>query len=862
MKVPETAFQICIVIVVFSALILPACAHDSLNKTVSETSNGILLLPFQSALAGSPDAGNGTAQEKTSGPAMQALSITLQSASSAPVDMTGIEWQKMLGGKWGDALFDIQPTGDGNYIAVGGSGSPDMTDDAGKPIQGYRGYIDGWVVKIDPSGTILWQYLFGGHGHDQAFSIRNTSDGGYVFAGYSDSTDGIFTSWNHGKEDGWVVKLDSAGKLQWQTLLGGSGNDRLMSVRQTTNNEYIVAGYTESADIPGAGSYHGNTDIFVAKLDSTGGVIWRKVIGGGNYDFGSSIIPASDRGYILTGYTESESISGSNTNHGYSDIVVMKLDEAGNLQWIKLLGGDQGEATAFDNAIQQTSDGGYILTGQTASSDSGDVTGATHGSCDVWVVKLDKSGKIEWQNHLGGTGCEDGENIQQTSYGDYILTGRTISDNTGDVGQNHGQWDAWVAKLDTNGQLLWQDVLGGSGYDQCSAIQPTSDEGFIVAVYTDSSNSGNIGPHHGYQDTWLAKLKPRLVVDVRDSDTHGHVPNAKAFLHDVAHDGDLNITAVNGRAVIADYGASNQYRFTKGSQYTVKATADKYRDGTPVKVVFTHDGQLVPLNLTATERPTIKKTFSITNVIYQDKQPTAASLLVADAVDKRLDPAGWDLVFSEQGPAVTPGYFGGISQQPASHSLNDATLHYHIGHGYFPDKTTGDTALSLLHTTELGTPGQYDGYEFKAAEIQNKWGGKNKWVVLQTCNTLKDTKWKTVMGTTHAIFGFATISDDNPDIPNYFFSNALEGKTLYYSWKSATIDALKNKPAATQFNPDGTLDVTRNTVDMVAAAYFKTPTQKSMDHLPDKGDIAPDGGPDDEPIPYAWNCHTGDDVIL
>jgi hypothetical protein len=504
--------------------------------------------------------------------------------------MTGIEWSRMLGGSMGDVLFDIQPTNGGNYIAAGGSGSWDMLDDNGNVVPGYVNQAEAWIVKIDPTGKILWDKLIGGYGYDQAMSIRPTSDGGYVFAGYSNSNDGDFAGKNHGGYDGWVVKLDQYGNKQWQTLLGGSGEDELYSIRETAENDgYIVTGYTKSVSIQNASMIGpgGNTDIFVAKLNLDGSIAWQDVIGGSDFDSGSSIVPASDGGYILTGYTGSTDLPDViNANHGSYDIFLMKLDESGNLQWTKYLGGEGGEATAYGNALQPTQDGGYILTGQTLSSNSGDVAETTHGSADVWVVKLDQAGDIQWQNLLGGTGYDDGTAIQQTPDGEYILTARTTSDSSGDVGPNHGGGDIWVVKLDPTGNLLWQTVLGGSAYEQSTAIQPTSDEGFMVAARTDSNMTGNIGLNKGYEDSWLAKLKPRLVVDVLDSDTSAPVPGANVFLHDFSDNEDRNITTVNGRAVFSDLGASNQDKFVNGSVFSVDATATGYRDSTPLNVTF------------------------------------------------------------------------------------------------------------------------------------------------------------------------------------------------------------------------------------------------------------------------------------
>ena len=601
--------------------------------------------------------------------------------------------------------------------------------------------------------------------------------------------------------------------------------------------------------------------MYVAKLDLDGNIIWQKVIGGDKYDFASSAIPASDGGFIVAGYSESGSIAGSNTNHGYTDIVLMKLDaDTGNVLWSKLIGGKYGEATAFDNVIQPTTDGGYILAGQSSSSQNGNVEGRSHGSSDVWIVRFDDEYEIQWETLLGGVEYDDGTTIHQTADGSYIMVGRTMSGNSGDVGENNGNVDLWVVKIDADGNLLWQDALGGSGYEQSSAIQPTADDGFIVAAFTRSTSSGNIGLNHGYEDAWLAKLKPRLVVDVKDADTSTLVPNARVMLTDITHAEDLEMNATSGRTVLTGSGISGQYRFGRGLEYSVKVAAEKYHDGRPADVTFAHDGELVTLQITAVERPVIDKTFSITNSMYDKNAPTYPSTLVVDAVKKRLDSAGWgEPIFNKAGSDVTRGIFGGDSSAPIK-NINDATLHYHAGHGSFIGQLTpGNSSLII---SKPGISGNFNGDWFNAQDVQNKWGGKNKWVVLHSCNILKDKKWGDVLGTTHGVFGFATVSDMDPDVPNQFFSNALEGKTLYYSWKSATCDALRDTPAATHFDENGELDYSHDTIDIVAAVYFKTSKQKSTDHLPGKGDIAPDGGPEDVPIPYAWNCHTGEEVPL
>ncbi|MDP3565272.1 MAG: DUF6345 domain-containing protein, partial [Methanoregula sp.] len=514
--------------------------------------------------------------------------------------------------------------------------------------------------------------------------------------------------------------------------------------------------------------------------------------------------------------------------------------------WTKLIGGRGGEITAFDNVIQPTPDGGYILTGQTISSANGDV-GTTHGSADVWVVKLDASGAIQWQNLLGGTGYDDGTAIRQTSHGDYILVGRTTSSNSGDVGQNNGGWDIWVAKLDPTGKLLWQDVLGGSAYDQCSAIQPTPDEGFIFAGYTESSNSGNIGTNHGYQDAWVVKLKPRLVVDVLDSDTHSWVPNTTVFLHDVAHNEDLNLTAlINGRVVFTGSGASGQFRFNTTSKYTVRATADKYRDSPTVNVVFVQDGQRVILNQT----PLIAQynnSFSITCIENYDHIcgndgvcSISGSIDECNNVASKLIGAGYKMNFYHKDGEVTDKDFA-TDPSYTGDKLTDSAFHYHTGHGVDPLHAGGiftGTVIAFKDYEDWKIPLHQGG--IVADDVKQKWGGKTKWVAIQSCNILKDDNWKNALTTSHGILGYSTSTGVNSSFPLVFLNYAIDKKmTMVSAYKQATLDT---------WHDDNT----------TAVVITKTFDQYKNDQFPGQGYMAADGDPD-QPGKFKrqWLCRSG-----
>jgi uncharacterized delta-60 repeat protein len=344
--------------------------------------------------------------------------------------------------------------------------------------------------------ALQWQKCLGGTANDSAQSIQPTPDGGYIMAGYTYSNDGDITG-NHGGGDAWVAKISSTGSLQWQKALGGTSYDEAKSIQPTPDGGYIVTGKTISNDGDVTGN-HGNWDAWVVKLSSTGSLQWKKDLGGTADDFAYSIQPTPDGGYILTGDTLSTNgdVTG---NHGQYDAWVVKLSSTGNLQWQKCLG---GTTTDYAQSIQPTPDGGYIMAGITNSND-GDVTG-NHGSYDAWVVKLSSTGSLQWQKALGGTGDDGAGSIQPTADGGFIVSGSTQSTN-GDVTGNHGSQDAWVVKLSSTGSLQWQKALGGTSYDSASSIQSTPDGGYIVSGITNSTN-GDVTGNHGSYDCWVVKL--------------------------------------------------------------------------------------------------------------------------------------------------------------------------------------------------------------------------------------------------------------------------------------------------------------------------------------------------------------------
>jgi hypothetical protein len=285
----------------------------------------------------------------------------------------GIEWQKALGGTRGEAGFSLVQTSDAGYIIVGGTYSNDGD------VSGNHGNSDCWVVKLNSLGSLQWQKALGGSSNESGSEISQTADGGYIIAGGTNSNDGN-VSGNHGGNDAWVVKLSNSGAVEWQKTLGGTNDDYFLSIKQTADGGYIIAGGTNSNDGDVSGN-HGDYDTWIVKLSSSGAIQWQKALGGSGGEEIESIIQTTDEGYIAAGYTESNDndISG---NHGNTDYWVIKLSSVGIIEWQKALGGTGND---YARSITITG-GGYVIAGYSTSND-GDVSG-NHGGGDFWIANL------------------------------------------------------------------------------------------------------------------------------------------------------------------------------------------------------------------------------------------------------------------------------------------------------------------------------------------------------------------------------------------------------------------------------------------------------------------------------------------
>lgn len=420
-----------------------------------------------------------------------------------------ILWQKTIGGSDADFIDAFEATTDGGYI-IGGYSKSNIS---GEKTENSRGGTDIWIVKIDDSGNIVWQKTYGGSGEDSLFSIKETSDGGYIVGAASDSNiSGDKTENSRGGLDYWILKLNSSGEIIWQKTYGGAQPEFYAYVVETTDGGYFVGGYSDS-DVSGdkTDPTNGQRDFWALKLDTSGAIVWQKSIGGSLLDLLSAAFQTTDGGFLLGGFSSS-GISGDKTeaSRGVTDNWIVKLDDNGNVEWDKTYGGN---ASDVPRDIIQTVDGGYLVGGYSKSNISGDKTEDSRGDYDYWVLKLDNIGNLVWQKTIGGSAIDYPRNVKQLTDGTYLIAGWSYSNISGDKTQNgNGASDYWLVNLDASGSILSQNSIGGSEYESGTYILESSDGNFVMACSSDSNISGDKTENsRGLDDYWVFKTTPSIL---------------------------------------------------------------------------------------------------------------------------------------------------------------------------------------------------------------------------------------------------------------------------------------------------------------------------------------------------------------
>lgn len=410
-----------------------------------------------------------------------------------------VELVKTYGGSGIDEAVSVVEATDGNYLVLGTTRSSDgdITDRSGSDS-------DFWLLKLSKTGDVIWSKTYGGSDDENASRITKTNDGGYLLSGYTTSSDGdVFE--NAGFQDYWVVKVDNSGTIMWEKTFGFSGSDQAFKAIQTSDGGYFVTGFFDVSASGGAGNdfqkgiMHGVGEFWGIKLNASGNTQWRRYFGGTNNDRSYDAHETTDGGFLMTGTSESVDFDKTDPKGSY-DYWAVRLTADGDLVWTKSFGGDE-----IDNSYAsiKTNDGNYIMVGDSRSSDQ-DVT-SPRGNADAWMVKFDDNGNKIWQKSFGGSQFDTAHSIVQRNNGDYILSGHSRSAD-GDLQINNGVNDVWVFVVDGSGSLKFQKSIGGSNLDFASEAIETSDNKILV-VGNSESNDLDIPSNRGSKDFLIIKIK-------------------------------------------------------------------------------------------------------------------------------------------------------------------------------------------------------------------------------------------------------------------------------------------------------------------------------------------------------------------
>ncbi|MFC5270882.1 T9SS type A sorting domain-containing protein [Adhaeribacter terreus] len=426
-------------------------------------------------------------------------------AQTAPAKI----WDKTFGSTDIDHLYAGQQTKDGGYIIGGGSNSG-IGGDKSQPHIG--GNSDFWIVKMDRFGNKQWDKTYGSLDSEGIWCIKQTKDGGYIIGGSTHDLpiSGDKTQSGYGLEDYWILKLDSNGIKQWDRTYGGAHDDHFRSLGQTSDGGYILSGVSNSG-IGGSKSQpnKGNLttwDYWVIKTDANGNKLWDKTIGGTGNEVFKELAVTADGGSILGGYSKS-GMSGDKSQpaKGNYDCWIVKLDSLGSKQWDKTYGGTNND---FLWRIKQTSAGNYIVGAYSNSDANGDKSQPSKGAEDLWLLKLDPIGNKIWDKTYG-TSLYDGiGDFVEDPTGGYLVSGYTVSGINGDKSQAAmGGADIWILKLDINGVKIWDQTYGGTDNDWPTDIYVESNGSFLIAGESMSGLSGDKSQAcWGVTDQWVIKV--------------------------------------------------------------------------------------------------------------------------------------------------------------------------------------------------------------------------------------------------------------------------------------------------------------------------------------------------------------------
>ena len=476
------------------------------------------------------------------------------------------QWDHRYGGSGFENLFSIQKTADGGFILGGYSDSP-VSGDKSEPGWGGDDY---WIMKVNSNGFKQWNKRYGGTDHDEFTAVIQTKDGGYILGGYSRSDisgDKSQDAWDdndpfYNAADYWIVKTDSQGNKLWDKRFGGSSEDQLSCILQTSDGGYIIGGSSKSDSSGDKTQQSWNVitfgwDYWIVRIDSVGNKLWDKRYGGSGQDYLFSMLKTNDGNYLLGGWSSSGA-EGDKTEPdwgGGGDYWIVKIDTAGNKLWDKSFGGLDYDILY---SMQQTMDGGFVLAGNSYSGIGGNKNSSSYGGLDYWLVKVDVEGNKEWDQDYGGDDDEEIlGNVICTQDGGYLLSGASLSDSSGDKTENNPLFskDTWIVKTDDQGNKQWDKTIFNNGWNETGFGIETGYGCYLFANSTDAEIGGYKTQHsRGLDDYWTVQFCDTSIA-TNASILHGNFifsispnPNTGNFTLDFSNsliNGVLNIEIVN-----------------------------------------------------------------------------------------------------------------------------------------------------------------------------------------------------------------------------------------------------------------------------------------------------------------------------
>lgn len=399
-------------------------------------------------------------------------------------------WSKSYGGSQAESSASTRPTSDGGSISVGTTYSNNGN------VSGSHGGIDAWVVKLNATGNMEWQKCLGGTQSDYATGVLQTSDGGFIITGYTNSTNGDFAT-NHGSYDAFVVKLDATGNIIWKQCYGDIYNQLSLDIAPAHDGGFVLAGH-------GTVTNSGYDRNWITKISATGVQDWtfsQLAVFNAQYSGISSIQPTADSGFICAGHAGVYFAGGEGQ--------LLKLRANGTMQWVKNYGGSFNEYFA---SIRLTPDGNYFITGTAFNPTNAPLQAGHNGRYDYWALKTDTDGTVLWKYFFGGSGDEYGVEGIPLADGSYAMIGYAES-NDSLVSGLRGSRDAWLIKLTATGSLEWQRTFGGPGYDDGASIAAVSADELLL-----SGSGSSVGDHitsaNGSSDFWTWKVKLHPLPDL------------------------------------------------------------------------------------------------------------------------------------------------------------------------------------------------------------------------------------------------------------------------------------------------------------------------------------------------------------